>query len=237
MLALTMWSISLSYAPTAEAAIGYATAEVGLNVRSGPSTNFSVLRSLSRGDTVTVLSRANSNWFHIRDSNGRTGYISSNSNFVSTRSINSSNTTSAAMERVIQSAVKYLGTPYEFGSNRSSTRTFDCSDFVRRVFYEGTGRILPGNSRSQAKHVRDLGNATRSWSQINRGDLVFFMEYRGTSKSNYTGIDILNQRITHVGIYLGDGRILHTYGAGGVRADQMRGTHWEYRMVFGGSAL
>lgn len=40
-------------------------------------------------------------------------------------------------QQVIEAGKKYMGTPYEFGSNRSNTRTFDCSDFVRQAFWEG----------------------------------------------------------------------------------------------------
>ncbi|MNH42737.1 hypothetical protein D3C79_1044980 [compost metagenome] len=34
------------------------------------------------------------------------------------------------IEKSISIGKKYMGTPYEFGSNRSTTRTFDCSDFT-----------------------------------------------------------------------------------------------------------
>jgi cell wall-associated NlpC family hydrolase len=49
---------------------------------------------------------------------------------------------------IIKDGMKYLGTPYQFGSNRSNTKTFDCSDFVRQAFMEGTGIRLPLNSRT-----------------------------------------------------------------------------------------
>ncbi|WP_255433964.1 NlpC/P60 family protein [Ammoniphilus sp. CFH 90114] len=45
--------------------------------------------------------------------------------------------------------------------------------------------------------------------------------------------------MTHNGIYLGNGKILHTYSeqSGGVRMDSIEDNHWEYRLVFGGSLL
>ena len=141
--------------------------------------------------------------------------------------------------KVIAAGKKYLGTPYEYGSSRSNTKTFDCSDFVRQAFKEGAGIILPGDSRSQAAYVKKIGKTTTNWRNLKPGDLMFFMAYKGTSKSNYTGINKSAQRITHVGIYLGNGKILHTYSkeSGGVRIDSIAGKHWEYRFVFGGSAI
>nr|WP_306440429.1 MULTISPECIES: NlpC/P60 family protein [unclassified Paenibacillus] len=50
--------------------------------------------------------------------------------------------------------MNYLGTPYEFGSIRSNTKTFDCSDFVRQAYLEGTGIILPADSRTQGAYIK-----------------------------------------------------------------------------------
>src|SRR5262245_39932339 len=43
-------------------------------------------------------------------------------------SVNTENA-SDEIEKVIADGMKYLGTPYEFGSDRSTSKTFDCSDF------------------------------------------------------------------------------------------------------------
>lgn len=147
--------------------------------------------------------------------------------------------TNVSIERIIQSGMKYLGTPYEFGSNRSTVTTFDCSDFVRQAFKEGAGVTLPADSRKQADYVKNIGETTTNWRNLKPGDLMFFMSYEGSKKSDYNGINKANQRITHDGIYLGDGKILHTYSktSGGVRVDTIEGKHWEYRFVMGGSAI
>jgi cell wall-associated NlpC family hydrolase len=98
---------------------------------------------------------------------------------------------------------------------------------------------LPGDSRSQGAYVKRIGKTTTNWRNLKPGDIIFFMNYRGTSKSSYAGVDKSRQRITHVGIYLGNGKVLHTYSnkAGGVTISNIAGTHWEYRFLFGGSAL
>jgi cell wall-associated NlpC family hydrolase len=65
------------------------------------------------------------------------------------------------------------------------------------------------------------------------------MSYKGSSASSYSKLSKSKQKVTHVGLYLGNGRILHTYSkkSGGVRVDSVKGTQWEHRMIFGGSVL
>ena len=149
------------------------------------------------------------------------------------------NETNADAEDVIQTGLKYLGTPYEFGSDRSNPSTFDCSDFVKHIFKEALNVELPSDSRKQGAYVREHGEVATDWTALKRGDLMFFMSYRGSKASAYAGVNKSTARITHVGIYLGDGKVLHTYSkeSGGVRVDSIVGKHWEYRFLYGGSAL
>ncbi|MBH5319119.1 C40 family peptidase [Paenibacillus sp. GSMTC-2017] len=175
---------------------------------------------------------------------GNTGNNSGSSNSGSGGSSNGSTverpstSTNSSVEKVISAGMKYLGTPYEFGSNRSTTTTFDCSDFTKQVFKEGLGITLPSDSRQQGDYVKNKGNAVTSISKLKRGDLMFFMSYKGTGASSYSGVNKSSQRITHVGIYLGNGQVLHTYSkeSGGVRTNSITGTHWEHRFLYGGSA-
>lgn len=145
---------------------------------------------------------------------------------------------SSKVEAVIKLGGQYRGTPYEFGSNRSTTRTFDCSDFVKHIFNKAAGVKLPGSSATQAAYVKKNSTVKTSWSSLKRGDLVFFMSYKGPNKSSYR-VNKSKQKVTHVALYLGNGKVLHTYSpqSGGVRIDSVKGKHWEYRMLFGGSAL
>lgn len=144
---------------------------------------------------------------------------------------------SNGIDRVIQIGSSYLGTPYEFGSNRSTIRTFDCSDFVHHVFLKGEGLSLPLTSASQALYVKTHSSVKTSWRNLKRGDLMFFMDYHGLSQSDYTKYSKSRQPVTHVAIYLGNGRMLHTFSkaSGGVRTDTIAGKHWESRFLFGGS--
>ncbi|MCD9023870.1 C40 family peptidase [Cohnella silvisoli] len=146
---------------------------------------------------------------------------------------------SASIEKVIADGMKYVGTPYEFGSNRNNTTTFDCSDYVRWIFKETLGISLPADSRQQGAYVKDNGTAETDWHNLKRGDLMFFMSYKGSNAANYKRFDKSTERITHVAIYLGNGKILHTYSneSGGVHVGEFAGTAWEQRFLFGGSVL
>ncbi|MNE81986.1 hypothetical protein D3C80_1786740 [compost metagenome] len=67
---------------------------------------------------------------------------------------------------------------------------------------------------------------------------MFFMDYKGSSASAYAGKDRFGERITHVAMYLGDGKILHTYSvsSGGVRVDNLSAS-WTNRFLYGGSVI
>ncbi|MCL6606224.1 MAG: C40 family peptidase [Paenibacillus sp.] len=161
------------------------------------------------------------------------------SSLATTPSYAASHAPSTERQNVIDKGMRYLGTPYEFGSSRNNPRTFDCSDFVRQAYLEGTGIKLPADSRKQGAYVKKNGVYTSSWRNLKPGDIMFFMSYRGNKDSNYSRVNKNTQRITHNGIYLGNGKILHTYSkqAGGVKISTIAGTHWEKRFLFGGSVL
>lgn len=99
--------------------------------------------------------------------------------------------------------------------------------------------MIPGDSRAQGNFVKSFGHAKTDWRQLQRGDLMFCMSSIGGQASDYSGVDKSVESITHTGIYLGDGKILHIYSteSGGVKIDTIAGTAWEYRFLFGGSAL
>lgn len=241
-----------------------AIAKKSVNFRKAPSASAQKIRSIKKNEKVQVITKTNSNWYEVKDANGVTGYVttqsaylnvtgtiastpsnpsnpSNNGSGTSNSGSNSSGsqTSNAKVEKIITVGAKYMGTPYEFGSNRNTTTTFDCSDFMKQIFKEGAGVVLPADSRQQGTYVKNKGNATSDMSKLKRGDLMFFMSYKGSSASAYKGINKSTQRITHVGIYLGDGKILHTYSkeSGGVRTDSIKGKHWEHRFLYGGSAL
>jgi hypothetical protein len=96
----------------------------------------------------------------------------------------------------------WLGTPYRFGSDRRSDGT-DCSGFTQRIFSEGFNLDLPRVSIDQFR----VGVSVRL-DDLRPGDLVFFDTY-----------DV--GRVSHVGIYAGDGKFAHASMSRGVVYDEL----------------
>lgn len=111
-------------------------------------------------------------------------------------------------DKIIKTGEKYLGTPYKYGAPYGQTNTFDCSSFTKTVFAEN-GITLPRSSRQQAQ----VGTPV-SKNELQKGDLIF------TSTS-------YSSNISHVAIYVGNDKVLHTYGPGGVRYDKFSGSWLE----------
>ncbi|MCD1258498.1 C40 family peptidase [Paenibacillus athensensis] len=115
--------------------------------------------------------------------------------------------------QLILTARQYLGVPYLFGAKYGQTKTMDCSSFVKTVFHE-MGIELPRVSRDQAKQGKAV-----SKKDLTVGDLVFFTTKESGSK------------IGHVGIYVGNGMMIHTYGEGGVKYSSINSDWWSSHYV------
>ena len=101
---------------------------------------------------------------------------------------------------------------YQSGGRDPSTG-FDCSGFVRYVFRHGAGMELPSDSASQYRAGKLV---TRQ--DMKTGDLVFFR--------------IKGKRISHVGIYLGNGRFIHAPSKGkAVSISRLDESYWSKRFA------
>lgn len=119
--------------------------------------------------------------------------------------------TSSTGQKVVTLGKKYLGTRYVFGASTSTTRYFDCSSFTKYIFSK-YGVNLPRTSVAQSKVGRAVTKAN-----LRVGDLVFFSSGSRANGSN----------VTHVAVYIGSGKILHTYGSPGVTISSLNSGHWE----------
>lgn len=146
------------------------------------------------------------------------------------------------VENVIETAKSYMGTPYVYGSNRLDPTSFDCSDFTRWVYLSALEMDLPWDARNQAAYVEALSKRKyRDIRKARRGDLLFFTSFRGNRAVDYAGLTASQKPITHIGIYLGNGKIIHSASqkTGGVRIDKINANQFylKYRFILGGGIL
>jgi cell wall-associated NlpC family hydrolase len=211
-----------------------------VSFRTQPSSTASRIRLLKSGEYMLVLEKTNAYWYKAKDRFNQIGYFSLSPKYSNLDSsvIHIDLPRNEQIEQTIQTAMQYLGTPYEFSSERFDPKTFDCSDFIQQVFWDSSPILLPSSSRSQGEYILSKGNYTTDWKQLNRGDLLFFMSYIGSKATYYEGKDPFSETITHAGIYLGDGKMINTrsIASGGVRIDDLTQGAWSYRFLYGGSA-
>lgn len=113
-----------------------------------------------------------------------------------------------ASELVVR-ALALVDAPYRYGGRTPAG--FDCSGFVGFVFGESAGLALPRRSED----IGRIGDSINK-SDLLTGDLVFF--------------NTLGRRLSHVGIYIGEGNFVHAPARGGrVRVERMTDPYWVAR--------
>ena len=103
---------------------------------------------------------------------------------------------------IIETAMKFLGVPYMWGG--TSIKNTDCSGLTRSVFF-ANGILLPRNASQQGRIGENLplfsAEGDVIWEWLLPGDLVFWGREAADGKP---------AKATHVGIYIGDGRFIHS---------------------------
>lgn len=117
-------------------------------------------------------------------------------------------------EKIQEEMEKYLGIRYKRGGN--NTKGFDCSGFVKQIYSEVFGIDLPHQSSEQNK---SSVLSKVSPDELKTGDLVFFSAGRNS------------KGINHVGIYMADGRFIHSARTKGVVVSSLEDPHWKARLV------
>lgn len=169
------------------------------HIYTKPSLKSATLCDLVGGDIMRFAGRKGK-WTKVMLPSGKTGYVPSkelkeHKGFMSIAmgEGNSETISPETTEAIIAEAEKLVGVPYLWGG--MSAKGVDCSGLVR-ISHIMNGILLPRNASQQIK----CGDRVEL-DQLQRGDLVFF----GTPAT-----DEKPMRVTHVGIYLGDGRIIHS---------------------------
>ena len=119
-------------------------------------------------------------------------------------------TLSSRASELALNALGLIGIRYKFGGN-TPENGLDCSGMVRYVFMQAWGASLPRTT----EEISRVGE-TVDRSDLQPGDLVFY--------------NTLRRGFSHVGIYLGDNKFIHSPSSGGqVRIDSMELSYWKTR--------
>ena len=181
---------------------GKVTCYANLNVRSGPSTSYSIKAKLTHGQVVKLIDKSNG-WYKVKLSDGTIGWVKDDYIKITTESTTntgsntnnggSTNNSNSYRSAVVNLAYSLLGQPYVWGGN--GPNGFDCSGFTRYVYLHAEGKSIPRVSYEQAK----IGKFISRGNYL-PGDLLYFAT-TGTGSTS------------HVGIYVGNNMFIHASGS------------------------
>ncbi|APU72470.1 hypothetical protein BI355_2176 [Companilactobacillus crustorum] len=194
--ALAVTGLSLSNASTTKAASEVLTSAPSV-VRTNTMSNLYTTPSSDAKSAGRALA-SNTAWAvgqAVKDDQGNTWYLVGANEWVNAKDVTdtsavtasaTSSDTTATADNVVNTAKKYIGTPYVWDGKTPSG--FDCSGFTSYVYQEATGKSIGGYTVAQ-----ESAGTQEAVSQASAGDLLFW----GSQGSSY-----------HVGIYLGNNQYI-----------------------------
>ena len=200
-----------------------------LNVRKGPSTKYSILSKLYTNNVIEIVEKSG-NWYKVKTSSNIQGWVSTkyigsyNEVQVTTSEVkqeevkveSKENNENSKIDKIVNLAKAQIGKPYRWGAAGPSS--FDCSGFTTYIYKNGAGISLPRTSVSQSKTGTKV-----SRSNLKTGDLVFF---------NTSG-----KGVSHVGMYIGDSKFIHSSSSKGIRIDSLNSTYYKSRFISGSRVI
>lgn len=176
---------------------GKVKCSTSLNVRRGPSINYSIKTKLTNGQVIKLIDKSNG-WYKVSLTNGMIGWVKDDYIKITTESVtdssqNNNNNSSSYRSAVVNLAYSLLGKPYVWGGN--GPNSFDCSGFTSYVYKHAEGKTIPRVSYLQAK----VGTAVSRGNYL-PGDLLYFAT-------------VEKGKTSHVGIYVGNNTFIHASGS------------------------
>jgi lipoprotein Spr len=118
--------------------------------------------------------------------------------------------------KLFQFVYDWIGTPYHLGGDTKSG--IDCSGFAYQLYTKVFNTAIGNNSRNIFSMVNPVGK-----EELKEGDLVFFK--------------IHSRAITHVGVYIGNGKFAHASSSKGVMVSYLADPYWTRYYYKGGRLL
>jgi len=120
-------------------------------------------------------------------------------------------------EKLVQKAKLFMGLPYLWGG--TSAKAIDCSGFTSSIYFMN-GILLQRDASQQTLYGKDVA-IDKKFSELEVGDLLFF----GRQKN-----DSLDEKVSHVGMYIGDSEFIHASGR--VRINSVDSTRENYSQYY-----
>ena len=163
----------------------------------------SIVGDLVNGDLLEQAGEENQGFVKVAYPDGRKAYVKADeiqgfNEYLDQHTLN--------FEQTLAVAYKQIGKPYLWGG--TSPKAMDCSGFTKTVYWQ-QGLLIPRDASQQVK----AGIAVEYDDQLNgleEGDLLFFGRFREDG----------SEKITHVGLYIGDGRFIHSGSDNGANKEQ-----------------
>jgi hypothetical protein len=170
------------------------TKEFGFSY-SSPNEYSQRVSDLAAGDILVLLGEEN-NFYKVKYPDDRIAFILKSNCEIFNNWVNKPNPTEAD---IISTAKLMIGIPYLWGG--TSIKGMDCSGFTKTVYY--LNRIVLPRDASQQVNTGVLVDTKNGFEICRPGDLFFF----GTRATDST-----KEKVTHVGIYLGNSKFIHASG-------------------------
>ncbi|AUC85115.1 glycoside hydrolase [Polaribacter sp. ALD11] len=168
------------------------------------NSNSTIVSDITLGGLLKYLSE-DASFYEVKYPDNRTGFIKKSEGIVYKNWLQK---LQPSKENIEIAAKKLEGFPYLWGG--TSSKGIDCSGFTKMV-YLMNGFIIPRDASQQINAGKTV-DANLTFDGLEKGDLLFFGTKATTTK---------NQRVTHVGIWLGNNKMEFIHSAGNVHLSSM----------------
>lgn len=169
----------------------YAKMDGSVTVRETAQKEGEILSRAKEGRTYEVVKSLKNGWLKINTPEGE-GYIPDRFVTLIEKTQEKVDESAVLRRKVVDYALQFVGGRYVYGGGNPNTGV-DCSGFTRYVLKQAAGVDLSHSARAQAGEGDGV-----TYEKARPGDLVFYARHGS---------------INHVGLYMGDGRVVHASSA------------------------